>query len=386
MKGRRLSVVLTIILAVALSVSCAQKERKALSQLDTPEHHTFTGIKLMNQEKYVDADREFDLAIQLSAKYSKAYAGKGLVKAYQGDFENAFDSMKKASKYAETKDEEVFAHIGMGRLYTMQKEKDNWLDKAEKEFKKAIKINKDSAPAYHFLGVAYKNGLQFEDAGLSFAKVLDLNKEYMEEANAEWKVVQKIQRAMPGSTTGKKIGLVDRITRADIAALFMEELKIDELYNKKGIPTFDTAFKDPEKYKLLTSKPAFTANDIENHTLKADIEGVLKVGVRGLEVFPDGSYHPDDLITRAGYALMIEDILIKVSGDEALATKFIGATSPFPDLRSDLPYFNSAMVVTTRGIMEAFDLSSGAFMPLGTVSGADALLIIRKLKEELRYL
>jgi hypothetical protein len=83
--------------------------------------------------------------------------------------------------------------------------------------------------------------------------------------------------------------------------------------------------------------------------------------------------------------MMIEDILIKVSGDNSLATKFIGSTSPFPDLRSDLPYFNAVMVVTSRGIMQAQDLTSGEFGAMGPVPGVDALLIIRKIKEELKF-
>jgi hypothetical protein len=83
--------------------------------------------------------------------------------------------------------------------------------------------------------------------------------------------------------------------------------------------------------------------------------------------------------------MMLEDILIKVSGDNALATKFIGSTSPFPDLRPDLPYFNAVMVVTSRGIMEAKDMTSGEFAPLNPVSGVDALLIIRKIKQELNF-
>jgi len=83
--------------------------------------------------------------------------------------------------------------------------------------------------------------------------------------------------------------------------------------------------------------------------------------------------------------MMVEDILIKVSGDESLSTKFIGSKSPFPDLRSDLPYFNAVMVCTSRGIMEARDLTTGEFGPKDTVSGADALLVIRKIKEELKF-
>ncbi len=42
------------------------------------------------------------------------------------------------------------------------------------------------------------------------------------------------------------------------------------------------------------------------------------------------------------------------------------------------------MVVTTRGIMEAQDITSGEFVPLGPVSGADALLIIRNIQEQLK--
>ena len=82
--------------------------------------------------------------------------------------------------------------------------------------------------------------------------------------------------------------------------------------------------------------------------------------------------------------MMVEDILIKVTGDNALATKFIGQVSPFPDLRSDLPYFNAVMVLTSRGIMEAREFTSGEFAPLKPVPGADALLVIRKFKEELK--
>ena len=51
------------------------------------------------------------------------------------------------------------------------------------------------------------------------------------------------------------------------------------------------------------------------------------------------------------------------------------------DVGNDVPYFNALMVCTTRGgIMEA---KNGIFNPMRNVSGADALLVLRKLKEEL---
>jgi len=84
------------------------------------------------------------------------------------------------------------------------------------------------------------------------------------------------------------------------------------------------------------------------------------------------------------YAMMIESILIMLTGDGALATRFIGSRSPFYDLRADHPAFNAVMLATSRGIMEAGDAATGAFAPYQPVGGADALLAIRRIREELR--
>jgi tetratricopeptide (TPR) repeat protein len=368
---------------VLLLVSCAPKERVAISQLDTPEHHTYTGLKLIDQEKYTDAQREFELAIQLDTKYSKAYTGTALVKIYTANFDAAWDNLKTGWKYAKTDEERLFVYVSRIQYYTQSKSEKKWLALAKDDFDEAIKLDPKHSPAYYFMGLAYKAGLNFNSAGQMFTKVLELKSGYVDETDVQWKFLQKVQRAMPGTVTGKQITLVERLTRADAAALFMEELKIDVLYKKRTPKTFDTSFKNPEKAAAKTAK--ITANDIADHPLKVDIEGILEIGVRGLENYPDGNFHPDELVTRAAFAIMLEDILIKVTGDNSLTTKFIGSTSPFPDLKADLPYFNAIMVVTSRGIMEAKDMTSGEFAPLSPVAGVDALLIIRKIKEELKF-
>ena len=365
-------------------VSCGPEAVKPVSEMDTPEHHFYTGMKFLDQGKYIDAKGEFDRAIALDPKYSRAYGGDGLVAAYQGDFKAAGDFMKQAWRYAKRDDEKVFVHVSRIRFYTLSKLEKDWIKDARGEFEKAVELDSKSSGAYYFMGIAYKTALDFSNAGQMFRQVIDMNGDYVKEADAEWNLTQKIQRAMPGTVTGKRIAILERINRGDAAALFMEELKIDVLYRKRTLKTFDTSFQEPEKAKAKASGSAVTATDIASYPLKADIEGVLRLGVRGLEDYPDGSFHPADMVDRATYAMMIEDILIKVSGDNGLATKFIGTASPFPDLRSDLPYFNAVMVVTSRGIMEAKDLSSGEFAPLDPVPGVDALLIIRKLKEELK--
>jgi hypothetical protein len=49
-----------------------------------------------------------------------------------------------------------------------------------------------------------------------------------------------------------------------------------------------------------------------------------------------------------------------------------------------MPYFNAIIAVTSRGIMEAKNTKTGEFLPLKPITGVDALLIIRKLKKELK--
>jgi hypothetical protein len=237
------------------------------------------------------------------------------------------------------------------------------------------------------MGEAYKQAFMFSEAANMYRKVLDLDKEYTAEANEAWELVQKIERAKPGTTVGKQIALVEAITRADVAALFVQELRLEEVYKKLSVKTFDTSFKAPKSGLELETEKTMKmapATDISEHVLRHDVDTVVRIGVRGLEPYPDHTFRPDEKVSRAAYAMMLEDILLKATRDDGLATKFIGSASPYPDLRPDLPYFNAVMVCTTRDLMTVADKRTGEFRPMGTVAGADALLSIRELKEQLR--
>jgi tetratricopeptide (TPR) repeat protein len=389
MKTKHKMIIATLMgvwLAAILSLQgCAPKVRAPESLLDTPEHHVQSGMKLLKMGSYDNAMREFELAKELDPEFSRAYVGSGLVLGHRGDFKQGLEHMERAVDLAKTKEEKVLADVGLIRLYTLGKESAHkkWLKAAKGAYEDAIDELPESSAAHYYMGEAYKEALEFENASQLFKKVLDINETYVIEANDAWKVIQRIQRAAPGTMIGRKIALVDQISRADIAALFIQELKLDEIFARKK--EFDTRFKSPEK-EFVTDRSVKTpaALDIADHVLRTDVEAVMERGIRGLEPSPDHKFEPDKKIVRAEYAIMIEDILIKATGDEELATKFIGSASPFPDLRNDLPYYNAVMVCTTRGIMEANDLASGEFDPMGSVSGADALLIIRKLESVIK--
>ena len=378
-------------------ISFWPKVRVAVNQLDTPGHHTFTGLKLLDQEKYADAKREFEMATQLDAKYSKAYTGMALVNIYTGNFNAASDNLALGLKNAKDTDEKLFVNVGKIRYYTLSKSDKKWLELAKNQFDEAVVTDPKQTPAYYFMGLAYKEALEFNLSGQMFAKVIQLKTDHMADADAQLKFLQKVQLAMPATETGKKIALVERITRADAAAIFMEELKIKDLYNKPTPKVLDTPLKETEKVstevketeKVPIDAPPpvpvkLLAKDIADHPLKTDIEGILEIGVRGLENDPKGNFNPGEVLSRGEYAMMLEDILIKLTGEKDLAARYVNSKSLFPDVPADMPYFNAIIAVTSRGIMEAKNTKTGEFLPLKPVTGVDALLIIRKLKEKLK--
>ncbi|RLB25117.1 MAG: hypothetical protein DRG73_02655 [Deltaproteobacteria bacterium] len=365
---------------------CAPKQRAPVSTLDTPEHHVFTGMKLLETGKLSDAEREFNLGKELDHKYAPAYRGLGLVFAYKGEFKPAFKNMSKAKKLAKSKDEEARVYIGYMRLYTQQRDKD-WLDDVVDNFRKANKIlkkiHKDWPDPYFYMGLAYKESYKFSDAAEQFKKVLEINTTLVDKADYELKLVQKIERAMPGTPIGKKVALLEKVKRVDVAALFIQEMKLDKIYEKFRPKKFDTSFKSPGQRSSAYQMPVPV--DVVDHPLRADVQTVVALKIKGLNAFPDGTFAPNEFITRASYAMMIADVISTISNDPSLDTKYIGSVSPFADVRNDVPYFNAIMVCTTRGIIEAErGLRQNIFNPMGSVSGADALLIIRRVKEDLK--
>jgi tetratricopeptide (TPR) repeat protein len=375
---------IVLVAALVLVVAgCGKKIAAPTSIMDSPEYHYKNGLKYLDNDKIDEAMKSFDRAVSLDPKSPLGYIGRGLAFGKKGEFKPAFENMSKGKGL----DKGIEANIGMIRLYSMQRTK-GWIKEAEDEFKAAKKKDPESARLHYYMGMAYKMALDFDKAADMFKTVLDMNREFTGEANAEWALIQKIQRAAPGTEIGKKIALIDKIDRADTAALFDQEMNLEKLFTKRGVKTYDTSFKAPtEASTALNTEKVIkmeAATDIADHWLKPSIDMVLKLQVRGLEAGPNHTFEPDKLITRGEFALMLEDILIKVSGDEKLATKFLGATSPFPDIRSDQYFFSAAMTAASRGFIEA-DKATGEFKPGDPVSGADALLSIREFKNQLKF-
>ncbi len=391
---KNLKIIAIVALSLSLFSGCA-KTRKAGGQMDTPDVHYDQGMKYYNAGDFKRAGDEFELARTLDFKYAPCYAGLGLVEGEKArnemdkdkkekGFEKAFEYI---SKSKDLDNKLPAAWLAEGMVITMQHmgDKDqDWVGDAIKQYDKVIeKLDPKSSEAYYRKGWTLKFAYKFMEAAMQFKKVLDLQKEFTVEADREWKIMQDIERAAPGTKIGMKIAIIDKISRADVAALFISELDAARLIEKKRPKNYDTDFKAPGDARTLavdTLVKKEAMSDISTHWARNFIEDVVKLQVRGLEAYPDHTFKPDLLITRGEYAFMLEDLLIAILRDESLATKHIGASqSRFPDVNPGAPYYNAICNMVDKNIMNA-NISS-EFEPTRSVSGAEALLAIRALKE-----
>jgi tetratricopeptide (TPR) repeat protein len=384
--------IITLLAACSLMFGCA-KTRKAGGQMDTPETHYKQGMKYWDAAEWNKAEEEFKLAQSLDPKFAPAVAGLSLTTAKNGQLskdtksaENLFKEAHKLADKAKGLDSKIpETWIAKALVITMENEgKDakKWLKAVEKEYEGALKVDPSNAESYYRRGVCYKRAFEFTKAGNDFRKVLDLNKDFTGEADKEWELIQKIERAAPGTDVGKKIALIDKINRADIAALFMTELNVDKLMAKKARKNYDTGFSAPTDSRTMQADSVVKmaeVTDVNGHWAKNFIMDIVTMNIRGLEPYPDHTFHADDLINRGEYALMVEDIIIAIMGDPSLSTKHIGSQSRFPDVNPSHPAYNAVCNAVDKGVMTAE--MNGEFGLAQSVSGADALLVIRKIKE-----
>ena len=171
---------------------CSQTPRAPEGTLDTPAHHVSSGFKFLQKNYNTDAQREFELALQLDPYYSAAHRGLGLVYAKKKAFDPAFRSMRKARDDASSGEQKALAYVGFMRLYTMGK-KSGWLEQVEERFKDALRWKTDLPQAYYYMGIAYRNAGRTTEAEQSFKQVIQFNQALVIEARGELKALQKSQ-------------------------------------------------------------------------------------------------------------------------------------------------------------------------------------------------
>jgi tetratricopeptide (TPR) repeat protein len=370
-----------LVLSLAMMMGCAKKPITPESVLDDPKVHYNRGMDLLNRNDLTGARTSFERSKALNPEFAPAYSGLALVDAMSGNFKSAEANYDKALGLD---GKCMVCWIAKGRVIARQKSGD-WMKDARKAFEKAIELQPNSSEAYYYLGVGYKEAHMFSEAEQAFARVVGFKDDWSTPASEQWDLVKKIVMAAPISEKGREIALIEEIDRADMAVLFMEELKLAELLGKMRPKQYNTGFQapeDPTQYKPaqtgIAQEPA--ATDIKGHWAESWLNEIIAID--GMETFPDHTFHPDDKVTRADFAGFIQHIMVLKTNDKSILTRYIGETSHFPDVRSDSWAYNAAMLCVERGILKT--KADGSFAPMEHVSGADALLAIRDFQNALR--
>ena len=392
---------LSIVFIFIFVAACTKPVAKCTAPEDNPQHHYLRGMENLEQGKVGIANEKLERALFCDTKFSPAYSGLSIVIAekarahtdpkFRGiEVDRVKEQLKKAAKIAESDEDKFDYFVAVIRVNTLLKEKE-WLKTAEDAFNEARKLKVDEKKliyyqgveaANYFLGIAYLDAKEFQNSRDKFADVLNLKRDgrWHEKADKLWKRVDKIVRAMAGITVGdvgKQIAVQDSVTRADLAALLIDELKIDKLFEGRI----------PVKSKIEKMTAEFTPHDILNNAFKDEILTIMKWRVRGLEPKYDEItkaylFKPADLVSRGEMAFILEDVLMKLTGDEKIATAYFGQEkSPFPDVKTTSPFYNAVMNMTTRGVMDG-ELS-GEFRINEPIDGAEALLAIRVLRQRI---
>lgn len=398
MRRTLLLLALPVFSALLVLAGCGPKQRLSEGLLDTPESHYDQGLRKLDEGNLDEAQGQFQDAIKLDSKYAPAWAGLSLVSAARGaaitdpkakerqhDFKDAQKYLDKAENLG-GKDGRVWvAHI---RMYLLWKNGDDWINDCKKGFDKAVKLDPANDGAYYWMGLACKQVYDFRKSEDLLRRSVDIDGIWSEKAGQALGLVHKIVEAQPGTRYGYKIALADSITRADLAVLFIEELNVVQRIQRReeagGAPDLSFKSENPTAYPAQTVSPnAEDITDVSGHWAESMIRDFVTTGI--FDVMQDHRFYPDSTVTRIEFAGAVQRLMVMVTRDQSLYTKYAGEPqSHIKDMRTDHPYYGAAMLCVERNVM-TLDKVSGCFYPQGTINGPDALLFIRDVKNALKW-
>lgn len=383
--------------AFLVFAACAKPPSKCLSPGNTPASHYFAGMVLLEKGRLDEAATKFERASYCDEKFSPALSGVSIAGALKArgitdgahrkvETDRVRQGLKAAKKLLKTPEDEFAYYLASMRVDTAIKE-GGWIDEVEESFKDASNLKVDNEKllyyrvpeaADYFMGSAYLEAREFKKASERFAAVLNSRSSgrWHAPADSAWKRTDRVVRSLEGTTlgdAGRRIALLDKVTRGDMASFLAAELKTEKLFSGK-----------PPSSPL---GPEFVPSDLASSPFREEAAAIVRLNIRGLEASYDTSsraylFRPSDPVRRKELAMALEDFLIRLTGDEKLSTAFLGhLASPFTDVDPSAAWYNAVMSVTTRSIMDAG--VSGEFRPEEPVDGAEAVMALRALKYRL---
>jgi len=328
--------------------------------LDSAAHHTKAADRYATQQQFAKALHEYDAAIARDKKHFPAWLGKAKSQLELGKLTDLPATLENLDDVANSKPEKFEFLLIEGQYYLAAKP-EHWLRKLKNDFFKAKKIDASRSDLHLLIARAYRADGKEKPARLHYSKVIEIGGADAAIANSE---LASMFRQAQASGTGKgwvgDLAANPTINRATLAAVLVDDVEIQNLFPKRShnIPL-----------------PA----DCKDNTYAASIDTLLNTQVTSITLDAKGLFNPDANVTRFELAKLVEEILIAYTHKDELSRAFVGTKSPFPDLSANHYAYNAAFLAVSRGLMAPDSLVEGNFAGDKTVSGADLLLVLRKL-------
>jgi len=332
-----------------------QQAKKMVQSADT----------LFFEGKYQQAYAEYVSTLRIDPDNIPATIGLSKCYIKEHNYDQALSTLKtienrtRQTLYAP---EYYFLYI---QAHTTQSSWDNIkLKDVENAYCYALPAFRKQADLYYNMGLIYKSVHKYNRAKTFFSKVISYGGPYKDSA---YEMICQIKEIEQCDLCGykQKLPLNPQISRADICYILHHDLNIHELFQK------NTNYEFKPRPQI--------AMDIANHSLKHEIEAVLLINLLGLSLFPNNSFEPEMPLTRADFALILFEIINQIKPQAVSSFRPEQYQGGIADVHPSQHIFRAILFCTSQLIMSP--LETGEFDPYGPVSGADALMSIRTLKQ-----
>jgi len=343
---------------------------KPLSPQDTPKDHYQTGMKLIGTKDASKAETEFLRAIELDKKSPLGYAGLAALEMSRSNYKSSINYANKALRYDRKYTD---AGIIKGRAFVTHGKKE-WAVRAKLAFQNVLDVDPQNEEALYYMGEVCLKVFQFKEAQGYYAQASERKGGFASRADERIRLTIRILAIDQISDSGKRISLSDQLTRSELCRLLINELKLKDLLKIRQVHKYESAYLDSNPRRKIPS-------DVAKRRDREDILDIIALHIPDLDCYPDGKFYPSKIVTRAEFAMVVQDIIVMLDDDLTLPAKYSDSESPFPDIRPDYFAYNAVMVGVEEGIMKA-DPKTGQFNTDSPVSGIDGIEMTRALAEK----
>lgn len=359
-QGFRCALLLTALLAL-VAAGCAVRPAVPERLLASSQHHVSNGVKLLSKGRLDAAHREFRITIDLDPECALAHRGEAVVFGVRGNFEEAFSACHRAVRYTTRKDlrnplQEAFSRCGTERW-----NRGGWRGGLgdEEITCPARLLVVEFLNEYYHMGVAFKFGQGHDRQQKGLQASLLMTGAFSDEALDRLHGARALDGFVPETEFARGVVFLDRISRAEAAALLVRELRLTDRLESEAAP--------------FEPWPP----DLKGHPLEDDLRVVLGLGIEGFSLFEDASFRPDSPMLRAEYACAAADVLARLGGTRAAGAEG-PQLSPYEDVALSSPCLRSMAVCGDLGVLSA---EKGRFRPRAPLSGVEAAKSVHRLKE-----